>query len=414
MGGKLNRTGLLFAALLLVTVFGYLSQSNSPVAHAQGTTVGFDMDPTGNTATSLGVIDRCRSVSAGEQFTLQTFVDEIPAGRNFAGFNYQLNFDETKLRVVTKNHSFLLGSAPGSNVSDLGEGVPDTTTPHLVLVADFGTAEDGPIAGVLGEYTLEALPAAPISVVSLTLTTLEIADSIGNAITVDTVLDGASIPQHGVIAIGQSCPSTGADLTVTKSGSVAAVQAGEPLTYTIQVTNNGPETALNTVMSDPLPADVSLVNVITTVGACGESLGTVTCNLGDMAASSGATITLDVNVSPSATAQVSNTAFINSDTTDPVGSNDADSEVTLVGAIADLSIAMTDSPDPVLTGGELTYNLVVFNTGPSSASSVNVQDILPTQVSFDSATPTQGVCNHAAGTVDCALGDILPNGNATI
>jgi uncharacterized repeat protein (TIGR01451 family) len=81
---------------------------------------------------------------------------------------------------------------------------------------------------------------------------------------------------------------------------------------------------------------------------------------------------------------------------------------------ANLEIVKTDTPDPVPLGDPLTYTLQVANHGPSDASSVTVTDTLPVSVAFESATPSQGSCMHAAGTVTCDLGAVAEQSTATI
>ena len=54
-------------------------------------------------------------------------------------------------------------------------------------------------------------------------------------------------------------------------------------------------------------------------------------------------------------------------------------------ATADLSIAKTDSPDPVTVGAQLTYTITVSNAGPDTANGVQVVDDLDSQVDFVSA-----------------------------
>ena len=74
----------------------------------------------------------------------------------------------------------------------------------------------------------------------------------------------------------------------------------------------------------------------------------------------------------------------------------------------DLSIAKTDSPDPVFTGGALTYSIQVTNAGPGTATDVVVTDNLPKGVSFVSAEPVQGSCtiSNNKRRVTCKLGTI--------
>src|SRR3990170_9011658 len=139
---KLGWTGATLGLFLAIAVLSYVVLwGQSPAAEgAPGTNVGIDTDTTGNTAASLGATESCISVSPGQQFDIDVFVNEIPAGRNFAGFNYEVNFDASRVNISAQNHSQLLASAPASSIADLSEAVPDSATPHAVLVADFGTA----------------------------------------------------------------------------------------------------------------------------------------------------------------------------------------------------------------------------------------------------------------------------------
>jgi uncharacterized repeat protein (TIGR01451 family) len=56
--------------------------------------------------------------------------------------------------------------------------------------------------------------------------------------------------------------------------------------------------------------------------------------------------------------------------------------VTVTGPVssADLSVTKSDSPDPVLAGGTLTYTIVVSNAGPSAAETVTLSDTFPAQL----------------------------------
>jgi len=80
----------------------------------------------------------------------------------------------------------------------------------------------------------------------------------------------------------------------------------------------------------------------------------------------------------------------------------------------DLSITKSASPNPVLVGSNLTFQLVVMNTGTLSGTNVMVTDTLPANVTFVSATPSQGSCNLVAGVVKCSLGTLLAGVSATI
>jgi uncharacterized repeat protein (TIGR01451 family) len=80
---------------------------------------------------------------------------------------------------------------------------------------------------------------------------------------------------------------------------------------------------------------------------------------------------------------------------------------------ANLSLAMSDAPDPVAVGGLITYTIVVNNAGPNSAQGVTVRDTLPTEVNFVSANSTQGTCT-ATGQVVCSIGTLASGASATV
>src|SRR5207249_4674084 len=73
---------------------------------------------------------------------------------------------------------------------------------------------------------------------------------------------------------------TKADMAITKADSVDPVTAGNNLTYTIVVTNNGgPSVARSVTVADPLPAGTSFVSA--DHGGT-NTAGTVNWSLGDM------------------------------------------------------------------------------------------------------------------------------------
>lgn len=119
-----------------------------------------------------------------------------------------------------------------------------------------------------------------------------------------------------------------ADLQVTKSDNVDPIFAGQPLTYTVLVTNNGPDAAENVVVTDTLPAGVSFNFSTITQGTCSITFPTLECQVGDMTA--GDTVTLTIQVTPNEAGVITNSVTAASDTIDPDESNNSDSEGTTV------------------------------------------------------------------------------------
>jgi uncharacterized repeat protein (TIGR01451 family) len=82
-------------------------------------------------------------------------------------------------------------------------------------------------------------------------------------------------------------------------------------------------------------------------------------------------------------------------------------------AIADIAVSMTDEPDPIAAGNELTYRVTVVNHGPDDAEAVRLVDLLPLGTVLVSATASAGWCPNQPA-VTCELGWMGPNGSASV
>jgi uncharacterized repeat protein (TIGR01451 family) len=204
------------------------------------------------------------------------------------------------------------------------------------------------------------------------------------------------------------------DLVIFKADSPDPVFAGQTLTYTLSVVNNGPSNATGVTVTDQLPGGVTFVSATASQGTAVNANGTITATLGNLASDASATVTIVVTVDPSTRGTITNTASVAGTETDTQPQNNTDSEPTVVQSRIDLAITKADSPDPVTAGGQLTYTLTVTNTGPSNATAVSVQDFLPSQVQFVSATASQGTVTHSQGVVTAELGDLAVGASRTI
>jgi uncharacterized repeat protein (TIGR01451 family) len=102
-------------------------------------------------------------------------------------------------------------------------------------------------------------------------------------------------------------------------------------------------------------------------------------------------------------------------TTDNFGATRISAPVKIVvKPNADLSVVMTDSPDPVKVNDLLFYSLTVANNGPDRASGVVATDALPAGVTYVSVISSQGNCNKSGSTITCNLGEMDKGESATI
>jgi uncharacterized repeat protein (TIGR01451 family) len=195
-----------------------------------------------------------------------------------------------------------------------------------------------------------------------------------------------------------------ADLSLTKSSHPKPVIAGDLLTYTLTIFNNGPSGAVNVIVTDVLPEYVYFVSAVPGTPICTESDSIVTCNLYDMAPNSTREVIITVEVDPTTHWTLVNQATLTADTYDPDSSDNSAEESTPVDTAADLTIKIIDEPDPTIPGGDLTYTLVVTNNGPSNAINMSVVDYLPLGINYRNASPN---CVKAQTKVTCYLGNVL-------
>ena len=89
----------------------------------------------------------------------------------------------------------------------------------------------------------------------------------------------------------------------------------------------------------------------------------------------------------------------------------SDTTLITVTSMADLSIEMLVSDDPVLAGSTVAYTLTVANNGPQNASVVTVRDTLPPGMILNSVSPE---CFDNGGDVTCTLETLLAEGSTTV
>ncbi len=243
-----------------------------------------------------------------------------------------------------------------------------------------------------------------------------------NTATVQTTTSDPNVANNSasVTTVVNAASPIFTDLSLYKADSPDPATVGIPLAYTIVVANNGPTAATNVIVKDTVSPGLTWQDNIPSQGTCNNS-SVVVCNLGTLLP--GATATVTIVVLPQYVGVYLGTvATVTSDLHDPNASNNSDSESTTVttattpgpqAGSADLSITMTDTPDPSNIGTPLTYTMIIQNNGPQVAHNVKVSDIIPAGVSYSSATPSQGICSGASHVI-CSLGTIDIGGVATI
>jgi uncharacterized repeat protein (TIGR01451 family) len=205
---------------------------------------------------------------------------------------------------------------------------------------------------------------------------------------------------------------TQSDLSVAVAAAPTPILAGQPLTYTVTVSNAGPNPATGVTLTDVLPAGVAFDSASSSQGTATQANGTMTGNLGNLSVGSTATVTIVVR--PAAAQSLFDQASVAGDQTDPVPANNSASLSTNVIPTADLSITASAAPNPVPVGANLTFTFTVTNQGPSQATGVVVANTLPAGVAYVSATTSQGTATQMNGTVTARLGTLAAGATATV
>jgi uncharacterized repeat protein (TIGR01451 family) len=218
-------------------------------------------------------------------------------------------------------------------------------------------------------------------------------NTIANVVTV-TLPTGTTDPvsENNSATDTNSVPQ--ADLAVTKSDGVTSIASGSSTTYTITVTNNGPSSVTGAVVTDTIPTGMTVTAVACKSGVTSNQCVTnptkdVAKTWNEVLTSPGLTlpalpvdavyaftVTATIDVANNVTT-ISNPVSIAlpAGTSDPVSSNNTDTDTNNVLRVADLQIVKTNSVDIVKAGTSTTYTITVTNFGPSSVTGAVVKDL---------------------------------------
>ncbi|SEN16681.1 conserved repeat domain-containing protein [Luteibacter sp. UNCMF331Sha3.1] len=212
--------------------------------------------------------------------------------------------------------------------------------------------------------------------------------------------------------VGVSDGADSADLRVVKTADKASLPAGDVLTYTMEVINDGQSTSKAVVLTDLLDTlinantaatgagfiSATVTNPGATAGTCSASGVTSTsinlsCNVGDvLKCTAGACPTVTVKVRPGGDGGArTNSAFVVSNiTADPDYGNNNGAVTTTTEARADMTVAVSGTPTPATAGQNLTLVYTVKNGDYSKALDAALAAVLPVNTVFVSATPSGG------------------------
>jgi uncharacterized repeat protein (TIGR01451 family) len=170
-------------------------------------------------------------------------------------------------------------------------------------------------------------------------------------------------------------PPTPVNLSVSQSDSVDPSPAGNRVTYTIRVKNNGSAMATGVLLTDTMPTGVPFVSVTSDLGSCTRSSGTIACRIYSL--SSGASATITLVLQPKAVGTIANTANVTANEPDSDPTDNSSTESTKITAASDVKVTVTDGKTATVAGQKNTYRIKVTNVGPSDVTGLVVRDTFP-------------------------------------
>ncbi|MFL5725157.1 MAG: isopeptide-forming domain-containing fimbrial protein [Chloroflexota bacterium] len=303
---------------------------------------------------------------------------------------------------------------PDVSVVKSGNGplVPGDTATFTITVSNVGLGQASNV------HVTDPLPAGvtwsitpPVTGCAIVANTLDctfptLAAGANVTITIVGAVDGGDCgPLPNLVTVSASNEPAGAtgnnsddativvecaDVSVEKTADVTPISAGETAAFSITVTNNGPDTAVNVVLDDTLPAGVAwavsnvTLNGSTISNPCDAIAGgTLHCDLGDLAVDDVVVIHIGGDTDFEDCGTLLNSVIIGADN-EPAGAdaNNAD-DASIVVDCPELGIAKTaDHEAPVVAGTPIGFTITVVNNGDGTAFDVNVNDTLDSGFSW--------------------------------
>jgi aldose sugar dehydrogenase len=411
-------TGIAVNSSGAVYVTGFTSSANFPTVNPLQATLGGGFDAFVAKLNSAGSAFTYSTYlgGSGNENNVSTVTATNPIALDSSGNAYITGFtSSTNFPTVAPLQAGNRGGASDAFVAKISDASPAadfsvTASPSTRTVnpADSTTYNITvtPAGGFTGNVSLSVSGLSSDAGASFNPPSLMINDTTAK-IAVLTVTTTASTPpgtyslsvtatsgnlQHSAsVSLVVAGPAS-ANLSVVKTASPNPAIATANLTYRIVVTNNGPSPATNATITDPLPAGVNFVSASATQGMCSGTT-TVTCNFGNLA--KGASATANIVVLPQATGQLTNTATVAANETDPDTSDNSSTIATNV---------ITQSSGPSMLDPNLSVKTVITGLSqPTSMAFIGPNDF------FVLEKDTGKVRRFVNGTVQSTVLDLAVN-----
>jgi len=195
---------------------------------------------------------------------------------------------------------------------------------------------------------------------------------------------------------------------VSKTSIPNPIAAGGVLTYRFEVKNNGSYKVNGIKLVDELPNGLNFLSDNNATSADNDGLWDcssigqkVTCNASSLDVNSSNIFYFRVKVTATSTGDITNTATISATTPDPNSSDNTATNTVTIQYGTDMNITKTIDTNPAISDQNVTYRLVVGNSGPMVAQNVTVVDELPTGYTNIQPSATGWTCEVNGTKVTC-------------
>ncbi len=348
-----------------------LSTDNGTVFDNSGiVTVAADFVPNG-TVLNSGRISVGGSLTTNSGAEIRNNCSIVVAG----GFTNNANLQLAGTIVIGATASFVNQGRLTLDVTGAITGGSFTNNSQVSGAGRFfftgNTLNQGPFNGVS--------PASPLNFFDSTQTTGGIFDTNNSTVT-NTIRQSFTPPDGSTVSPG--CAGAGADVSTTKTGP-ATITAGATLSYVVTTFNAGPSAATGIVVTDTLPAGVT---VVSSDGGT-VSAGTVTWNIASLVVGASQTFTLTVGTSASTTGPLLNVVRSTATTPD---SNPGNNDGSAASARVTTTVIPAPPPNrpPVAINQERNTHTLATVVGVISASDPDAGQALTWQTTL--VTPPTG------------------------